>query len=653
MSTPIEQIKERLSIEDVVGSYVKLERAGKSLKAKCPFHNEKTPSFYVSPERGGFYCFGCGAKGDIFSFVEQFEGLDFMGALKILAERAGVDISRGHGNFPGADYAAVKSEKERLYAIMESATIFFEKGLVGGIGDNTSYTMAAAEAREYVKKRGLTEKTLKEFRIGFVPREWRLLHDHLQAEGWSTADMEKAGLVKRPELSSEPAGKLGDVLNVGSGPTTKSPYDRFRDRIMFPIFDSSGRVIAFSGRILHERTDVSEAKYLNSPDTPLYSKSAVLYGIDKAKQAIRERGYTILVEGQMDLVLSHQAGIRNTVAVSGTALADTFTTGTTVAGASSSTSAGASSSSGVNNLGIIRRLSPNLILAFDSDAAGRKAAMRSAEIALSLGMDVKIADLPEGRDPADLVLADPELWKNVLRHAKPVIEFQLDRVLIEAAEKKLDSRKIPPLLRERVYPFIAILTNQTDQAHYVKMVRERALGNVENEAIIWEDIGKIKKAIAVQSVIGHVPSGRGTIASNAELSHLDIIVKELFGLLAYLGREKIIDVEGYTASVKKIAGDVRYHNFIQIFEPSKDELTLKAEIFFGPAENLREDPAAVRRKIDEIILNFEEEIVRNDLALAMGRLAKNKDDPALGIEIQELVKKKADIDSRRNNSRRL
>jgi len=651
MPTPVEQIKEHLSIEDVVGSYVKLIRSGKNLKAKCPFHNEKTPSFYVSPDRGGYYCFGCGAKGDIFSFVEQFEGLDFMGALKLLAERAGVDIShsKSAGGMYGADYAQAKSEKDRLYAVMEEAAVFFETNL----WDQTSGTLGvlAASARDYIKRRGLTEKTMKEFRIGFVPNEWRLLYNHLRVKGFSDVEIEKAGLAKRPER-----GEISVEITK-----TASLYDRFRDRIMFPILDSSGRVIAFSGRILHEDTGrkddagntVTAAKYLNSPDTPLYTKSTVLYGIDKAKQAIRERDYTIFVEGQMDLVLSHQAGIRNTVAVSGTALADTLTK-EGVLGAPDV----------VNNLGIVRRLSTNLILAFDSDAAGRKAAMRSAGIALTLGMDVKIADLPEGKDPADLVLADPESWKNVLRKAKPVIEFALDHVLAEVTEKKLDNRKVPALLRERVYPFIAMLSNSTDRGHYVKMVRERALGNAENETIIWDDINKLQKAAAVaektaqatatKTGAGQTITRNGTISANAELSHLDIIAKELFGLLAYLGREKILDVEGYYASIRTIAGDAQYHNLIASFEPSKDELAFKAEFFFASAISLRNDEKALRRKVDEVMLNFEEQIVRDNLARAMGRLPKVIEshdqtlNEALNKEIQELIQKKTDIDRRRS-----
>ena len=627
-NTPVEQIKERLPIEDVIGSYVKLERSGKSLKARCPFHNEKTPSFYVSPERGGYFCFGCGAKGDIFSFVEQFEGLDFMGALKLLAERAGVDISKNREGFREADYAKVKTEKERMYAIMEEATVFFEENLAGQvprISDHSIYAVASREAREYVAKRGITDVTVKEFRIGFVPEEWRLLYTHLKAKGYSDAEIEKAGLAKRPEAAE--------------GKTQASLYDRFRDRVMFPISDSSGRVIAFSGRILHDKksdgangangsssaSTIVAAKYLNSPDTPLYNKSTVLYGIDKAKQAIRERGYTIFVEGQMDLVLSHQAGIKNTVAVSGTALADTL-----------------SKEGVVNNLGIVRRLSDNLILAFDSDAAGRKAAMRSAEIALSLGMDVKIADLPEGADPADMVLANPESWKDALRHAKPVVEFQLDRVMAEVADNKLDQRKVPALLKAKVYPFIAMLASRSAQAQYVKMVRERALGNAENEAVIWEDIAVAQREYLSKQHVkidprtdvkndgnaGQTNSTNGTILANAERSRLDIITRKLFGLLAYIAQEKghtdsliTLDVDSYTAAVRKIAGEERYNNLIQHVESSKDELIGEAELFFGSGAQDANMQTRIKKQLDELLLNFEEDILRKDFAVAMAQLS--------------------------------
>ncbi len=579
MSTPVEKIKERLTIEEVVGSYVKLEPAGKNLKAKCPFHNEKTASFYVSPDRNSYYCFGCGAKGDIFSFVEQFEGLDFMGALKLLADRAGVPLV--------FEKTETKSEKERLYMVMEDTTMFFEKNLE-----------QSKEAQEYLKKRGLTSETVKNFRVGFIPNDWRLLYNHLKTKKYNDSEIEKAGLTKTPEQTA--------------GVAQKSPYDRFRGRIMFPIMDSSGRVIAFSGRILHD--DGKSAKYLNSPDMPLYNKSTVLYGIDKAKQDIRAKNYTILVEGQMDLVLSHQANIKNTVAVSGTALTDTTV----------------SKDNAVNNLGIVRRLSPNIILAFDSDSAGRKAAMRSASIALSLGMDVKIADLPEGKDPADLVLHNPDEWKNVLRNAKPIVEFQLDGVMSEVEKKKLDPRKIPPLLREKVLPFITSLQGSMEKSHFIRMIHSKT-GLSEDS--IRDDLRKLE----VDKGTGQTRVPSGILSGTAEVNRLDMISRKIFGLLAYLDRQKSTDTDGIRAAIKSIVGESGYNNLIKEMEPFKNELTLEAEILFG--SSIEKGNLNIKRHMDELLLNFEEDVLRQKLSLAMAELSQLEKNKGSEEGKEDLMKK--------------
>jgi DNA primase len=375
---------------------------------------------------------------------------------------------------------------------------------------------------------------------------------------------------------------------------------------MFPISDSSGRVIAFSGRILVD--DGKSAKYLNSPDTILFNKSTVLYGIDKAKQDIRIKNYSILVEGQMDLVLSHQAGIKNTVAVSGTALADTLISKENI----------------VNNLGIVKRLSNNIILAFDSDNAGRKATMRSATIAMSLGMDVKIADLPEGKDPADLVLADPEQWKQVLRNSKPVVEFQLNTVLLQ----KLDPRKVPKALQDNVFPFIAPLTGAMEKAHYIKLIKEKT---GLSEDAIREDLKKTEASL--QSVVAEV---RNVEQMKTASTRLDAIVRKLFSSLYYLDKNPIsgIDTDSHRATIKKIAGE-RYDNFIQQMEPLKNELLLEAEVTFGSGTISVKD---FERDFNELVLNFEEDIVRQEFSESMDKLMsaeRQKDDK----NIAELTEK--------------
>ncbi|MEK7213706.1 MAG: DNA primase [Patescibacteria group bacterium] len=577
-STSVEKIKERLGIEEVISSYIKLEKAGKNLKGKCPFHNEKTPSFFVSPDRNSYFCFGCNQSGDIFSFVEQFEGLDFMGALKLLAERAGIKLEFDRSS------EAHKTEKERLLAIMEDATIFFENGF-----------RKSKEAQDYLRKRGLKEETIKKFRIGFIPVDWRLLYDYLKSKKYSDNDMEKAGLIKKPE------------------DTSKGYYDRFRGRVMFPIADSSGRIIAFSGRILID--DGKSAKYLNSPDTMLFNKSTVLYGIDKAKQDIRIKNYSILVEGQMDLVLSHQAGIRNTVAVSGTALADTLLSKENV----------------VNNLGIVKRLSNNIILAFDSDNAGRKAAMRSAAIALGLGMDVKIADLPEGKDPADMVLSDPESWKNVLRNSKPVVEFQLDNVLSKNTDRKLDPRKLPQALRENVFPFIAPLSGAMEKAHYIRLIKEKTGLSEES---IREDLFKTESSLK-----DDIAKVRGVEDFHITSSRLDAIARKLFGLLYFLEKNPIpnIDISYFKNAIKEISGE-KYDNLIKSVEPFKDELLLEAEVRFG--SNNKD----LEKDLKELLVNFEDDSLREEFSEVIKSGVNSKES---NEKLHALNKKKLELENKK------
>ncbi len=602
----VEEIKARLPIEELVGQYVKLEKSGKSLKAKCPFHNEKTASFFVSPDRGGYYCFGCGAKGDIFSFVEQFEGLDFKGALKVLAEKAGVRLV--------FDQKA-DSERDRLFAIMEEAAKYFEAQLAAS-------NQNAREAFEYVKKRGMTDKTRAEFRIGLAPEGWRNLYDYLKAKKYPNDLIEKAGLAKRAEDN------------------TGNYYDRFRGRIMFPLNDSSGRVIAFSGRILKD--DGNSAKYLNSPDTPLFDKSSVLYGLDKAKGFIRRLDYSILVEGQMDLIMSHQAGVKNTVAASGTALTD----------------AESDKNGVINNLGLLRRLSQNVIIAFDADAAGRKAAMRAAGIALSLGMDVKVADITGGKDPADLVLANPEDWKNVLRAAKPVVEFELNNVLRETA----DPRKIPRILRERVFPFIIAIESSTDKAYSVKLVADKT--NLP-ESAVWDDVRAVEKKMLAERGASSataragdasrgaaiLPNGRaaerggspatgeieaqraGSLPTSRETvnNRIDLVERRMFGLLDLMEKGKLQAAADYRARVVKIAGD-SYAERAERIKPLLADVSFEAEAIYGG------EPDRWPIHMDELIANFGEDIVNAELIQTMGELraAERAGDQA---RVAELAKK--------------
>ena len=576
MNSPVAKIKEALSIEEVISSYIKLERAGSNLKARCPFHNEKSPSFFVSPDRGSYYCFGCGAKGDIFTFVEEFEGLDFKGALKLLAERAGVSLE----TYSPKEGDLVFSEKEKLYKAMEESTKFFEKNL-----------SAHTSALEYLKARGLTDETIKNFRIGFAINDWRTLYDYLKSKKFSDKEIELAGLAKHPEDK------------------TKGMYDRFRGRIMFPISDSSGRVIAFSGRILED--DGKSAKYLNSPDTPIFSKSAVLYGLDKAKDSIRRNNFSILVEGQMDLVLSHQAGFKNTVASSGTALSDSTV----------------SKDNAVSNLGIVRRLSSNIVLGFDADKAGLNASDRAGKIALSLGMDVKAVAMPEGVDPADLILKNgADSWREAIKKSKHIIEFILDKAMENA---KGDARKSGLQIKEKVLPYVSILDSSIEKSHFLKKISDIS-GIPENA--LQEDLEKIE-----QESKKEISGIKEVTRDESKIFRKDYIERRLVGIALWQKNSKnpIIDFENIIHTLGGIP---------EKYGLSKEDLIFEAEVFYTDSKNLKKD-------VDEMLFNFEEEKINEALERKMQelRLIKNKEDEInILTEINDLNKKKETIKNNRS-----
>ncbi len=567
VNSPVEQIKERLRIEEVVSSYIKLDRAGANFKARCPFHNEKTASFFVSADRGSYYCFGCAAKGDIFTFVEEFEGLDFKGALKILAERAGVRLTEFNKEKEG--------EKERLYKVMEFSTKFFEKNLVEN-----------SEALQYLKARGLEDKTIKDFRIGFVKPDWRLLYSYLQTKGFTDVELEKAGLAKK---------------------TDKGYYDRFRGRIMFPISDSSGRVIAFSGRIFVD--DGKSAKYLNSPDTPIFSKSAVLYGLDKAKDSIRKNNFSILVEGQFDLILSHQAGYRNTIASSGTALTDSTVSKENV----------------VSNLGLVRRLSDNIVLAFDADKAGFNASFRAAKIALSLDMDVKVASMIEGVDPADLISKEgASAWRDAIKNSKHIIEFLLDKVL----KSNKDERKVGREIKEKILPFVNDLKSAIEKSHFVTLISNKS--GIPEVSII-EDLRK------VESDLRNEKEDTKIAIENVEKKlRKDPIERRLLGIAFWQEsiKDKTIDPELIFKKLNKAK---------EIYINIKEDLISEVENFYSNNENLERD-------VNEMLLNIEEEYLNEELNRRMiefHNFKGQKEEIEILKKINEITKKKEEIKNNR------
>ncbi len=420
MSSTAERIKEKLSIVDVLGSYIKLEKSGANFKARCPFHNEKTPSFHVSPSRNAYYCFGCQASGDIFSFVQEFEKLDFVGALKLLADKAGITLDDFQN---GKD----KGKENRLRDVLKEATKLYQTKLSG-------------DPLNYLLKRGLTKEIIHDWQIGFAPDEWRFAQDNLLNKKFSIQELLDAGLSKKKENSTD-------------------SYDRFRNRIMFPITDSQGYIVGFSGRIMGPEAEGSP-KYLNSPETPLFNKSEVMYGIHKAKEGIRKWGYAIVVEGQMDLLMCHQAGFSNAIATSGTSLTK-------------------------DHLTKIKRYTDKLMIVYDADSAGVRASVRAWALSLSVGLDVKISILSKGEDPASMILKDPEIFKTALKNSKHVVEFALEQIL----SKGLKDRELGKAVNAEVLPLVASIESSIDRAHFVKLISNKTFISEEN---IQEDLTKTK-----------------------------------------------------------------------------------------------------------------------------------------------------------------
>ncbi len=414
----VQQIKDKLTIVEVVAPYVKLTKSGQHLRGLSPFTKEKTPSFFVSPDRGTYYCFSTSQGGDIFSFVEKMEGVDFRGALKILAEKAGVEITNERGT--SADPARA-ARTERLREAMAQATQFFSNSLAVEAVDIPPISMAY----KYAIDRGLTPETIQSWSLGFAPDTWRALLEDLQGKGFTNSELVAAGLIKEAD------GGRGTW------------YDRFRNRLMFPIRDMAGRTVAFTGRALSKD---DQAKYLNSPETELFKKHDVLFGMDRAKDSIRTRGFAILVEGQFDLLLLHQIGFQNTIALSGTALSS-------------------------QHLALIKRYADNLMLCLDADKAGLASSARSAQAALAAGMRVKAVRLPEGKDPADLASESPKDFAKRVTDAQPIVEFFLS--VLAATEK--DQHKLILAAENTIMPLIAAVQSPLEREHFLG-VTARALG---------------------------------------------------------------------------------------------------------------------------------------------------------------------------------
>ena len=545
MNNNIEQIKERLNIVDVVSSYIKIEKAGMNFKACCPFHNEKTPSFFISPDRGTFKCFGCGEGGDIFTFVEKYEGLDFKGSLKILAEKAGVELIK--------ENPQKISERNRIYDVLEKSTSFFQNNLM----ENKS-------ALEYLKNRGIEDRIINQFRLGFASDEWQSLYNHLKKEGYSDIEIEKAGLIKKKE---------------GGG----GFYDRFRNRIIFPLFDNSDRPVAFSGRLFEKEqgSNKDTAKYLNSPETLLFSKSNILYAYNFAKDMMRKLDFSILVEGQMDLLMCHQIGYTNTVASSGTSLTE-------------------------GHIKLLKRFSNKVVLAFDGDEAGFNSACKASKLALLNEIEVRLMKIPDGMDPADLILKDKESWKKALKNAKHIIDFYLDKLI----EDIKDKRKLGKEVQEKVLPFVSLIKSEIEKANFVEELANKL--NIPVKAI-WAELRKIKVELPENlkyesnEMIDELMVKTESNLSG-KLERKNNIIRQLSGLYWWQKEMKnpVLELGKFEDKLINVVGESVFQKIQKLPDKIKNEIVFEIEIFYQELEagslELKND---LDLKIEELFLHLE------------------------------------------------
>lgn len=473
-------IKDRVDIVQLLQEYLPLKKSGANWKANCPFHNEKNPSFMVHPEKQIWHCFGCGKGGDIFSFVQEIEGLDFSEALKLLAKRAGVELE----SHPA--YEGVRDQRARIIDINEKTAEFFHRFLIE--------LPASQEAREYLERRALKPETINEWHIGFIPDQWDLLTKYLLKKNCALDDLIAAGLtVKR------------DDADARSG---RGYYDRFRGRIMFPIWDVHGSVIGFTGRVLVE-TEHSGGKYVNTPQTLAYDKSRVLYGLHKAKLEIKAKNQAVLVEGQMDVIACHQAGMKNVIAASGTALTH-------------------------DQVRLIKRYTDTIAIAFDADAAGENAGRRGIGVALEEGLRVKVIQLPAGfaKDADECLKKDPNVWFKAVVDAQEVMDWYL-----ALTRKRFDVNN--PRERQQAATMLAEelqrIPHIVERDFWVKRIADAL--RVE-PSVILQEITLVKRRLSMTGTRFEARLQPATVASvpvtsvlSPEERHFELLLKTWWGII--------------------------------------------------------------------------------------------------------------------------
>jgi len=421
----IDEIKQKTDIVEVIGQYTKLTKAGRTFRGLCPLHSEKHPSFFVYPEQQSWHCFGaCNTGGDVFSFIMKKENIDFGEVLRLLADRAGVKIPSK------AEPTGEKEEKERLYQVNDAAALYFQNLLLN--------SLAAEKVRNYLASRGVSAKAISDFQLGYSLNSWDALKKYLMERGYTEEELLTAGLI----IEAEEKNKT---------------FDRFRSKLMFPIKDNRGRTIGFGARVL----DDSLPKYVNSPVTPIFDKSSSLYGIDKAAAAIRKQDMAVIVEGYMDTIIAHQYGFSNVIASMGTSVTE-------------------------QQMRNLKKLTRNVTLALDADAAGEEAMLRSVSYENILENEIRVIILPSGKDPDDVIKEDTKNWQSLVDKALPVVDFTFNMV---AVKYDLNTARGKSTAADELLRIIVEIKEPVRQAHYLQKLAR--LVNV-SESRLETAMGKFK-----------------------------------------------------------------------------------------------------------------------------------------------------------------
>ncbi len=599
---PSEEIKSKLDIVDVIREYIQLKPAGVNFRAPCPFHNEKTPSFVVSPEKQIWHCFGCGKGGDIFSFIMEHEGLNFSEVLRVLAPKAGVKLKQYDPK--------MSSQRNRLLDIVDLSRRFYYQKLVNPVN---------SEALNYLKNRGITEDVIDEWQIGYAPESWDDLFLFLKSKGFREPEIFLSGMV----IKKEGVNRF---------------YNRFRRRIMFPINDINGNPVGFSARIIPGGDEQQDkiGKYINSPQTLIYDKSKILFGLDKAKKEIKNKNQVIIVEGQMDVITAHQHGFKNVIAQSGTALTR-------------------------EQVGLIKRYTTNLLFALDSDQAGQSAISRDDMVVksfdyveteikdsfgktkkyidpkLSYNINIKVIEMPHGKDPDECIKNNKEDWEKAVLSAKPIMQYYFDLVFFSV---NLESIEIRKKVAQKLLLKISELSDMVEKDYWIKVLAEKL---DTTEAFLREELDVIsknnKKTVNYESnnrkiVEQVIPKNRQEILSEFFLS---LIIK--FPILS----ETITDIVHTDYMADSKYKEV-YKNFILYYNSIRDKFDYKDwKLWIQNKEkidNNKGDQLEILKLLDKLVLLGDENFYNLDTEKAKAEILRIAKD----LKTDYLINRKKELE---------